>query len=145
MNSNPTDTPDTFADLRERFDEECVLYALSKAREIDSENPPTVFFLDEETGRVYRVLDATRGSPDSGWFVLALGGPNVDDGYERQLRVHDSDTHHVLLESDLEYYAYDEPTPADDVVTTSDGSFIMRVGEPPIPVKNAAENEASNE
>ena len=51
----------------------------------------------------------------------------------------------MLLESDLEYYAYDEPTPADDVVTTSDGSFIMRVGEPPIPVKDAAENEASNE
>ncbi len=120
MNSNPTDTPDTFADLRERFDEGCVLHALSKAREIDYETPPAVFFLDEETGRVYRVLEATRGSPDSGWFVLALGGQNVDDGYERQLRVHDSDTRRVLHESDLESNDYDEPTPTDSIQATTD-------------------------
>lgn len=132
MTSTPTSTPDTFADLREQFNEECVLHALSDAHEIDPKNPPTVFFLDEETGRVFRVLDAMRGLPDSGWFILALGGPHANDGYERQRRVHDSDTHRVLLESDLEYYDYDEPTPADDVVMTSDGPVIMRMGEPPI-------------
>lgn len=33
-----------------------------------------------------------------------------------------------------ESYAYDEPTPADDVVMTDDGPVIMRMGEPPIPV-----------
>ena len=120
MTSNPTDTLYTFADLRERFDKECVLHALSKAREIDCENPPTVFFLDEETGRVYRVLEATRGSPDSGWFVLAIGGPHVDDGYERQLRIHDSDTHRVLLESDFKSDDYNEPTPIDDIQATAD-------------------------
>ncbi len=33
-----------------------------------------------------------------------------------------------------ESYAYDEPTPADDVVMTSDGPYIHRMGEPPIKV-----------
>ncbi|WP_144263586.1 hypothetical protein [Haloglomus irregulare] len=63
-----------------------------------------MFFLDEDTGRVYRVLEATRGSPDSGWFVLALAGPHADDGYERQLRVLDSDTHRVLLGTEIKHY-----------------------------------------
>jgi hypothetical protein len=106
-NRTKTDTdtaPDTFAGLREQFDDECVLQALSKAHDIDRETLPAVFFLDEDTGRVYRVLESTRGSPDSGWFVLALAGPHVDDGYERQLRVHDSDTHRVLLGTDIEHY-----------------------------------------
>jgi hypothetical protein len=106
-NRTKTDTdtaPDTFAGLREQFDDECVLHTLSKAHDIDRENPPAVFFLDEDTGRVYRVLEATRGSPDSGWFVLALAGPHADDGYERQLRVLDSDTHRVLLGTEIEHY-----------------------------------------
>ena len=105
-NRTNTDTgtaPDTFADFRDQFDDECVLQTLSKAHDIDRENPPAVYFLDEDTGRVYRVLEATRGSPDSGWFVLALAGPHVDDGYERQLRVHDSDTHRVLLGNEMEH------------------------------------------
>jgi hypothetical protein len=134
MTSDSTDAPSTFADLRERFNEECVLHTLSKARDIDQENPPAVLFLDEETGRVYRVLDATRGSPDSGWFVLALGGSHPSDGYERQLRVHDSDTHRVLIESDSERYGSHEPTLTDDVLMTVDGPVIMRVGEPPISI-----------
>ncbi|MGQ4556929.1 hypothetical protein [Halobellus sp. GM3] len=50
---------DTFADFRDQFDDECVLQTLSKAHDIDRENPPTVYFLDEDTGRVYRVLEAT--------------------------------------------------------------------------------------
>ena len=33
-----------------------------------------------------------------------------------------------------ESYDYDEPTPADEVVSTADGPVIMRIGEPPIPV-----------
>jgi hypothetical protein len=110
-NRTKTDTDtaaDTFADLREQFDDECVLHTLSKAHDIDRENPPAVYFLDEDTGRVYRVLEATRGSPDSGWFVLALAGSNANDGYERQVRVHDSDTHRVLLGGDIEYYTHDE-------------------------------------
>lgn len=126
--------PDTFADLRKQFDDECVLHTLSKAYDIDCENPPAVYFLEEDTGRVYRVLEATRGSPDSGWFVLALAGSHADDGYERQLRVHDSDTHRVLIGNDIEHYAYDEPTPADDIITTGEGTFILRMGEPPIPI-----------
>lgn len=109
-----TDTaPNTFADLREQFDGECVLQALSKAHNIDCENPPVVYFLDEDTGRVFRVLEAMRGSPDTGWFVLALAGLRADDGYERQLRVHDSDTHRALLGDDIEQYAHDEQTPAE--------------------------------
>jgi hypothetical protein len=130
-NTDESAAPDSFADLREQFDEECVLHALSNARDIDRENPPAVYFLDEEIGRIYRVLEATRGSPDSGWFVLALAGPHVDDGYERQLRVHDSDTHHVLIAADIEYYAYEEPTPDDDIITTSEETLIQRMGEPP--------------
>jgi hypothetical protein len=35
---------------------------------------------------------------------------------------------------EVERYAYDEPTPADKVLSTSDGSYIIRMGEPPIPV-----------
>jgi hypothetical protein len=101
--STKTDTAaDSFDDLREQFDDECVLHGLSRAREIDPDNPPTVYFLDEDTGRVYRVLDATRGSPDSGWFVLALAGPHADDPYERQLRVHDSDTHRILVGNEID-------------------------------------------
>jgi hypothetical protein len=134
MTSDSTNGPSTFAELREQFNEECVLHTLSKARDIDQENPPAVLFLDEETGRVHRVLDATRGSPDSGWFVLALGGSHPSDGYERQLRVHDSDTHRVLIESDSEGCGSHEPTPADDVLMTGDGPVIMRVGEPPISI-----------
>jgi hypothetical protein len=105
-NTNPdADTaPDTFAGLREQFDDECVLQALVKAHDFDRVNPPAVYFLDEDTGRVYRVLEATRGSPDTGWFVLALAGPHADDGYERQLRVLDSDTHRVLLGTEIEHY-----------------------------------------
>jgi hypothetical protein len=90
--------PSTFGELRNQFKEECVLVALSKAYELGREDPPDVYILDESTGRVYRVLDATRGSPDSGWFVLALAGSHPEDGYERQLRVHDSDTHRVLID-----------------------------------------------
>jgi len=33
-----------------------------------------------------------------------------------------------------EQYAYDEPTPADTVLQTTDGPYIIRMGEPPIPV-----------
>jgi hypothetical protein len=136
-NRTKTDTDtalDTFAGLREQFDDECVLHTLSKAHDIDRENPPTVYFLGEDTGRVYRVLEATRGSPDAGWFVLALAGPHADDNYERQLRVHDSDTQRVLLGNEIENYAQDEPTPADDVITTGEGTFILRMGEHPIPI-----------
>jgi hypothetical protein len=140
--STKTDTAaDSFDDLREQFEDECVLHGLSRAREIDPDNPPTVYFLDEDTGRVYRVLDATRGSPDSGWFVLALAGPHTDDPYERQLRVHDSDTHRVLIGDDLEHYAYDEMTPADDIITTSEGTFILRMGEPPIPIGDHSQED----
>lgn len=125
---------DSFDDLRKQFRNECVLHALDRARQQDREHPPDVLFLDEDAGRIHRVLDATRGSPDSGWFVLALAGPNTDDGFERQLRIHDSDTHLVLLESEIEQYAKGEPTPADDVVMTSDGPAIIRMGHSPIPV-----------
>jgi hypothetical protein len=136
-NRTKTDTdtaPDTFAGLRDQFDDECVLHTLSKAHDIDREIPPAVYFLDDDTGRVYRVLEATRGSPDSGWFVLALSGPHADDGYERQFRVHDSDTHRVLLGNGIENYAHDGPTPAADVITTGEGGFILRMGEQPIPI-----------
>jgi hypothetical protein len=147
-NKTNTDTgtaPDTFADFRDQFDDECVLQTLSKAHDIDRENPPTVYFLDEDTGRVYRVLEATRGSPDSGWFVLALAGTHVDDGYERQLRVHDSDTHRVLLGNDIEHYAHHEPTPADDVITTSEGMFILRMDEPLIPIGEHRQTRSSGD
>lgn len=40
----------------------------------------------------------------------------------------------------VERYAYDEPTPADEVVNTGDGPVIMRMGEPPIPVGCGAES-----
>jgi hypothetical protein len=140
--STETDTAaDSFDDLREQFDDECVLHGLSRARDIDPDNPPTVYFLDEDSGRVYRVLDATRGSPDSGWFVIALAGPHADDEYERQLRVHDSDTHRVLIGDDLEHYAYEEMTPADDIITTSEGTFILRMGEPPIPIGDHSQED----
>ena len=105
-----------------------------EAHDIDRENPPAVYFLDEDTGRLYRVLEATRGSPDSGWFVLALAGPHVDDGYERQLRIHDSDTQRVLPGNDIEHYPRDELTPADDVIAISEGMFIFRMDEPLIPI-----------
>lgn len=35
-----------------------------------------------------------------------------------------------------ENYAYDEPTPADDVITTSEGTFILRMGETPIKIRS---------
>jgi hypothetical protein len=108
QNTDTSTAPRTFADFRDQFDDECVLHTLSKAHDTDCEDPLNVYFLDEDTGRVYRVLEATRGSPDSGWFVLALAGSNANDGYERQLRVHDSDTHRVLLGDDIEYYAHNE-------------------------------------
>lgn len=88
--------PESAEQLRENFENECVLVALDKASGYPDGDEPDVLFLDEGSGRIYRVLDATRGSPDSGWFVLALAGPNPRDGYERQHRIHDSDTHRVL-------------------------------------------------
>ena len=84
-----------------------------------------MYLLDEDTGRVYRVLEATRGSPDSGWFVLALAGLHVDDGYERQLRV--------------------EPTPAADVITTSEGMFILRMDEPLISIGDHRQTRSSED
>lgn len=36
--------------------------------------------------------------------------------------------------TESENYDYDEPTPADTVVNTSEGQVILRMGEPPIPV-----------
>lgn len=33
-----------------------------------------------------------------------------------------------------ETYAYDEPTPADEIVQTTNGPVILRMGEPPIPI-----------
>ena len=54
---NGADTvPDTCAGLREQFDDKCVLQALSKANDTDCENLLATYFLDEDTGRVYRVL-----------------------------------------------------------------------------------------
>jgi len=92
-----SDPTTSFEQLRDHFEDECVLVALDKASGYPDGDEPDVLFLDEDTGRISRVLDATRGSPDSGWFVLALAGPNPLDGYERQRRIHDSDTHRVLL------------------------------------------------
>jgi len=90
-----TDSPQSFEQLRDQFEDECVLTALDRAdRSPEGENLE-VLFLDDESGRIYRVLDATRGTPDSGWFVIALAGPNPQDGFERQRRIHDSDTHRV--------------------------------------------------
>jgi hypothetical protein len=92
-----TDSPQSFEQLRDQFEAECILAALDRVhRSPDSKNLE-VFILDEDTGRIYRVLDATRGSTDSGWFVIALAGPNPHDGFERQRRIHDSDTHRVLI------------------------------------------------
>jgi len=92
-----TDNPKSFKQLRDQFEDECVLAALDRAhRSSDSENLE-VLFLDDDSGRIYRVLDATRGAPDSGWFVIALAGPNPQDGFKRQRLVHDSDTHRVLV------------------------------------------------
>jgi len=86
------DSPDSFKQLRGQFEDECVLVALDRAhRSPDSENME-VLFLDDDPGRIYRVLDATRGSPDSGWFVIAVAGPNPQDGFKCQRLVHDSDT-----------------------------------------------------
>lgn len=92
-----TDSPQSFEQLRDQFEDECVLTALDRAdRSPESENLE-VLFLDDESGRIYRVLNATRGAPDSGWFIIALAGPNPQDGFERQHRIHDSDTHRVLI------------------------------------------------
>lgn len=93
-----TAAAESTADLCEQFDKQCVLVALSRARDIDPDDPPDVYFLDEDSGRIHRMLDATRGAPDSGWFVLALAGPHPDDSYERQLRIHDTEVHHVFID-----------------------------------------------
>jgi hypothetical protein len=91
------DIPESFKQLRDQFEDECVLAVLDRAsRSPDSENME-VLFLDDDTGRIYRVLNATRGSPDSGWFVIALAGPNPQDDFKCQRLVHDSDTHRVLV------------------------------------------------
>jgi hypothetical protein len=42
--------------------------------------------------------------------------------------------------TDRETYSYDEPTPADTVLTTADGPVIIRMGHPPIPVGCGAES-----
>lgn len=91
-----TDSPQSFEQLRDQFEDECVLTALDRADGSPEGENLEVLFLDDESGRIYRVLDATRGTPDSGWFVIALAGPNPQDGLERQRRIHDSDTHRVL-------------------------------------------------
>jgi len=45
-----------------------------------------------------------------------------------------------------ESYDYDEPTPADEIIMTEDGPVILRIGEPPIPVRCGAScaDELSN-
>ncbi|MDT3436723.1 hypothetical protein [Haloarcula sp. 1CSR25-25] len=91
-----TDSPHSFEQLRDQFEDECVLTALDRADRSSEGETLEVLFLDDESGRIYRVLNATRGAPDSGWFVIALAGPNPQDGFERQRRIHDSDTHRVL-------------------------------------------------
>lgn len=40
-----------------------------------------------------------------------------------------------------ENYDYDEPTPADTVVNTADGPYILRMGEPPIKVGGGKTND----
>ena len=90
-----TDSPQSFEQLRDQFEDECVLTALDRADGSPEGENLEVLFLDDESGRIYRVLNATRGTPDSGWFVIALAGPNPQDGFERQRRIHDSDTHRV--------------------------------------------------
>lgn len=40
-----------------------------------------------------------------------------------------------------ENYAYDEPTPADEVVPTDEGAVILRMGEPPIEVGGGSKAE----
>lgn len=40
-----------------------------------------------------------------------------------------------------ESYDFDEPTPADTVYTTSEGTFIHRMGYPPIEVGGGSESE----
>jgi len=91
------DSLESFKQFRDQFEDECVLAALDRARRSSDSENMKVLFLDDDTGRIYRVLDATRGSPDSGWFVIALAGPNLQDGFEGQRRIHDSDTHRVLV------------------------------------------------
>lgn len=44
-------------------------------------------------------------------------------------------------ENEEENYAYDEPTPADEVVSTDDGAVILRMGEPPIEVGGGSKAE----
>lgn len=43
-----------------------------------------------------------------------------------------------------EQYAYDEPTPADTVVMTDDGPYILRIGESPIEVGGGEDQNDSN-
>jgi hypothetical protein len=83
-----------YEQFREQFTEECVLHALSRTANRDD---VIVLFLVEETGDIHRVLDATRGSPDSGWFVLVLGEPNRARGFVCQYRIHDSDVHRICI------------------------------------------------
>ena len=92
-----TDSPHSFEQLRDQFEDECVLTALDRADRSSEGETLEVLFLDDESGRIYRVLNATRGAPDSGWFVIALAGPNPQDGFERQRRIHNSDTYRVLI------------------------------------------------
>jgi len=94
---NNTHPPSSYAELRDQFQDRCVLAALDNVQNHPDQDDLDLLFLDEDSGRIYRVLEATRGSPDSGWFVIALAGPHPDDDFERQRRVHDSDTHRVLI------------------------------------------------
>lgn len=94
-----TDTPSSYEQLRDRFTEECVLPTLSRAAEVDD---ATVLLLDTDIDQIYQVLTTERGSPDSGWFVIALGGPKPNDPFVRLQRIHDSDAHHTLLVEDTE-------------------------------------------
>jgi len=48
--------------------------------------PPISTGSSRDMGRVHRILDATHGSPDSEWFVLALAESYPNDGYDRKLR-----------------------------------------------------------
>ena len=92
-----TDSPQSFEQLRDQFEDECVLTALDRADRSPESKNFEVLFLNDDSGRIYRVLDATRGAPDSGWFVIAFAEPNTQDGFERQRRIHDSDTHRGLI------------------------------------------------
>lgn len=92
-----TDTPSSYVQLHDRFTNECVLHTLSRAEELDD---AIVLLLNEDTGQIHRVHKAKRGSPDSGWFVIALGDPTHNDPPVQLQRIHDSNTHQTLLVED---------------------------------------------